>query len=127
MKLGHFLTIVVVALAATSLTALILGQYAQNSRDYGQSIENSFSRIALRYDYSCDENVYGFYVVLMNSGLKEVRNLSISITNPLCVGAVPILPESLPPGQSLKIYLYSTVQNGTIIFGGNDTQLAIHF
>jgi hypothetical protein len=127
LRLSYFLTIAVVAVILVSLTILILGQFSQNASNYGSQVQYSLSRIPLRYDYSCNENVFGLYLVLTNSGSKVLQNLSLSITNELCVGAILPIPNSLLPGQSLKVYLYSAQQNGTITFSGNQTELAIQF
>ena len=127
MKLGQLLTIAVVVIVSISLMAPISLQFVQNRSNYAPYMRYSLSRIPLRYDYSCDESVYGLYLVLNNSGLKVVQNLSLSITNQLCVGAIPPVPDSLLPGQTLKVYLYSTAQNGTITIRGNETEVLIQF
>ena len=127
MKLGRLLTIAVVVIVSISLTALISEQFVQNRSNYAPYMRYSLSRIPLRYDYSCNENVYGLYLVLNNSGLKVVQNISLSITNQLCVGAIPPIPDSILPGQTLKVYLYSTSENGTISISGNETELLIQF
>jgi hypothetical protein len=110
-----------------SAGAVILGQFLLNSPNYGPELRYSLTRIPLRNDYSCDQNVYGLYLVLNNSGPKTVEGLSIVLTNELCVGAIPTIPASLSPGNSLKVYLYSTAGNGTITISGNQTQLNIQF
>lgn len=121
------LTIVVVAGALLSLGGVILGQVLQTTPNYGSQLRYSLKRIQLRYDYSCDENVYGLYIVLNNSGPKTVSGLSITMTNELCVGAIPPIPNALTAQGSLKLSLYSTASNGTIMISGNNTQLNIAF
>ncbi|MFI5420753.1 MAG: hypothetical protein ACHQ1H_07265 [Nitrososphaerales archaeon] len=125
--MNQVLTIAVVAVGVLSAGFLILGQFLQNTANYGDEISYSFSRISLRYDYSCDENVYGIYLVLNNSGLRTVQGLSLSITNELCLGSIPPIPSSFLPQQSLKLYLYSTSVNGTITISGNNTMIMIPF
>ena len=126
MKFGKFLTITVVVLASFSILVIVLGQIEQSREEY-QSLGYSFTRIALRYDYSCDESVYGLSVDLSNNGEKLVQNLSVSVTNGLCVGSVPPLPGSLSPGQSIQFYIYTSAPNGTISVTGNNTDLLINF
>jgi hypothetical protein len=127
MKLSQMLTIVVVAGAVLALGGVILGQVLQNTPNYGSQLRYSLKRIQLRYDYSCDENVYGLYLVLNNTGPETVSGLSIAMTNELCVGAIPSIPNTLASQGSLKLYLYSTASNGTIMISGNNTQLIIAF
>ena len=125
-KLGTLLTAILIVFASASILLIALGQ-VQQSRDEYRSIEYSFTRIALRYDYSCDESVYGLSVILSNNGEKLVQNLDVSVTNGLCVGSVPPLPSFLNPGQSIQFYIYSSSPNGTISVTGNNTDLLIHF
>ncbi len=127
LKFNQLLTIAVVAVGVLSLGFVILGQFFQNNADYGQEVRYSFSRIALRYDYSCGENVYGIYLVLNNTGTRTVNELSLGITHELCVGAIPPLPSSLLPRHTLKLYLYSTDMNGAITMSGNNTTVMIPF
>jgi len=118
---------VVVAGAVIAFGGVVLGQVLQDTPNYGTELRYSLERIQLRYDYSCDENVYGLYLVLNNSGPKTVSSLSITLTNELCVGAIPSIPNTLSANESLKIYLYSTESNGTITISGNNTELNIGF
>ena len=117
----------VVAGAVIAFGGIILGQVLSVTPNYGNKLRYSLERIQLRYDYSCDENVYGLYLVLNNSGAKSVSGLSVAMTNELCVGAIPPIPNTLSPNESLKIYLYSTESNGTITISGNNTELNIGF
>src|SRR5438477_10635533 len=119
MRLSQILTIVIVVVSAISIGTIVLGQSVKNTSNYGPELRHSFTRIQLRYDYSCHQNVYGIYLILNNSGPETVQGLSFAITNELCVGAIPAIPSSLSPGASLKVYLYSTAGNGTITISGN--------
>ena len=127
MKLGRILTIILVVLIASTAVVLGIGYYQQVQAAYQSNLKYSFSRIVLQFDYSCDTNVTGLYLSLTNAGTKVVQDLNIQITNPLCVGAVPPLPSSLNASQTIKMYLYTTVPNGTITVTGNNTVLSIKF
>jgi hypothetical protein len=126
LKLGTILTIILVILAVISVSVVVLGQYQQSREEY-RSIAYTYSRITLRYDYSCDENVYGLSIALTNYGEKMVQNFEVSVTNELCVGSIPPLPSMLNSGQSIQFYVYSTEQNGTVSILGNNTDIVIQF
>lgn len=53
--------------------------------------------------------------------------ISVSVTNALCVGAIPQLPDSLVPSQQLAVDIYTTSVNGTITITGNNTVLLVQF
>ena len=127
MKLSNVLTIIVVVSAAIAVLGFVLGQIQFDQEQYQANIKFQFTRISLKYDYSCDENVYGLYVILQNTGNKIVQNFEVSVTNALCVGSVPPLPSALDPGQSIKFYVYSTEPNGTVTVSGNNTDVYIRF
>jgi len=127
LKLGRVLTVVLVVMTSAALVIIVLGQMELSSDEYQSNISYSLSRVALKYDYSCEENVYGLYLNLTNLGTKIVQNFQVSVTNELCVGSVPPLPSYLNPGQSLQFYLYTTSPNGTISVTGNNTNLFINF
>ncbi len=127
MKLSNVLTIIVVVSAAIAVLGFVLGQIQFDQEQYQANIKFQFTRISLKYDYSCDENVYGLYVMLQNAGNKIVQNFEVSVTNALCVGSVPPLPSALGPGQSIKFYVYSTEPNGTVTVSGNNTDVYIRF
>jgi hypothetical protein len=127
LKLSNVLTIVVVVSAAIAILGFALGQIQYDNEQYQANIRYQFTRISLRYDYSCDENVYGLYVNLQNNGSKIVQNLQVSVTNELCVGSIPPLPGTLDPGQSIQFYVYTTEPNGTITVSGNNTEVFIRF
>lgn len=126
-KLSNALTIIVVILTIGTVAVFMLGQSGLRREEYRSNLKYSYTREVPTYDYSCAENVYGLYVILTNTGAKIVDNLSVSITNPLCVGSVPPLPASLDPNQTIKLYLYSDFQNGTVTISGNNTDLQIAF
>lgn len=94
---------------------------------YQNHLHYTLAKQALSYDYSCDQRVYDLSLVLTNNGSKVVNDLSISVTNGLCEGAVPPLPSSLLPQQQLSIDIYTTSVNGTITVTGNNTALFIPF
>ena len=127
LKLSNVLTVIVVVSAAIAVLGFALGQIQYDNEQYQANIEYQFSRISLRYDYSCDENVYGLYVTLRNNGDKIVQNLQVSVTNELCVGSIPPLPSTLNPGHPIKFYVYTTEPNGTITVSGNNTDVFIRF
>lgn len=109
------------------MIVLVTTQLAETQLNYQNEIKYSMARIPLHYDYSCDEPVHGLYMVITNIGNKVVQNFSISITNGICEGSVPSVPNSFSPLQKLEIYLYSTNPNGTVTISGNNTRLLIHF
>jgi hypothetical protein len=127
LKLSNVLTIIVVVSAALAVLGFALGQIQFDNEQYQADINYQFTRISLRYDYSCDENVFGLYVTLQNNGDKIVQNLQVGVTNELCVGSIPPLPGALNPGQSIKFYVYTTEPNGTITVSGNNTDVYIRF
>jgi len=126
LKLSAVLTIIVVVSAVIAVLGFALGQI-QFDREQYQDINYQFTRISLRYDYSCDENVYGLSVNLQNNGTKSVQDFQVSVTNELCVGSIPPLPSSLDPGQALQFYVYTTEPNGTVTVSGNNTNVYIRF
>jgi hypothetical protein len=126
-KLGNLLSIILVVIACSAVAVIALGQVLQNEDAYQSNIRYSFTRLYLNYDYSCDENVYGLYVDIINGGNKMVQNLSVSVTNELCVGSIPPLANALDAGQSIKFYIYTTEPNGTVSVTGNNTDLVIRF
>ncbi|MGI0090185.1 MAG: hypothetical protein ACREBS_00605 [Nitrososphaerales archaeon] len=64
---------------------------------------------------------------MANTGNKSVNDVSVSITNPLCTGAVPPISNTFAAQQKKVMYLYTTAQNGTITLSGNNTLLLIRF
>src|SRR5579872_2938450 len=118
-SLTTILTVILIVLASSSVFALVLGQNEFNGAEYQSNIKYSFTRISLRYDYSCDENVYGLYLNLTNTDPKSVENLSVGVTNELCVGSIPPTPSALLPDHSITLYIYTTSANGTVSITGN--------
>lgn len=126
-KLANVLTILLIIVASAGVLAFVLGQIQFDNDAYQSNIEYMFSRLSPSYDYSCDENVYGLSVSLKNNGDKMVQDLQVSVTNELCVGAIPPLPSSLNQNQSIQFYVYTTQENGTLSVTGNNTNLFIRF
>ncbi len=114
-------------LVVVILVSVAVIEYQMSVQDYGREIVVSFSRVALRYDYSCNEPVYGLYITVLNNGSKAVSNFNVSVSNALCVGALPALASVLMPFHSIKFYAYSSSANGTLIISGNNTFVAVSF
>ncbi|MCL5068023.1 MAG: hypothetical protein M1368_06690 [Thaumarchaeota archaeon] len=128
MHAGRILNGLVIVFALLAVGALVYSQYVTTSEAYGNSLVYNFSRETRSYDYTCDEPVYGIHVALLNNGTKTVSGFSVSVTNPLCNGAVPsTLPAQFPPAQRLAFYVYSAQQNGTVTVSGNNTLVQIRF
>jgi hypothetical protein len=127
LKVERFLTILVVAAAVAALTLVYFEQMEGIQQSYNSEIGFSVSKEQGSFDYSCDQPFYGLYLKVSNEGSKVVSDFSISITNPLCKGAVPPLPSELLPSHSIAIYLYSTEQNGTVTISGNNTMIFLKF
>lgn len=114
-------------LAISSVTLFVTVELIQSQMSYQSNLVYSLSKTTLDYDYSCDQQVYDLNLNLLNNGSKYVSNFEISVTNELCVGAVPPLPNVLNPHQKLSLDLYTTSLNGTITITGNNTVLLIRF
>lgn len=127
LRFGNILSVILIVIAASTAAVILLGQIGLNANEYQSEIKYSYSRVNLSYDYSCEENVFGLYLVVTNAGQKTVENLSVYVTNALCVGSVPPLTNTLYPNQSLKFYVYSSAQNGTVTIMGNNTDLLVRF
>ena len=130
MKLFSFsniLTLALIVLAISGTVVFVLGQNQFDSTEYASHIKYTFTRLSLRYDYSCDQNVYGLFLILKNAGSKNVENLSIAVSDELCVGSIPPIQTELRSNQSVDLYIYSTAPNGTVSVTGNDTNLFIRF
>lgn len=121
------LSIAVIVLAISAVSAIAYTQFQASRDNYNSKIQYSFIKTPVAYDYSCDENDYQIYFVIDNIGSKNVIDLSVSITNPLCEDAVPPLPASLNASSSLSFYVQSTQQNGTLTLSGNNTFVQISF
>jgi hypothetical protein len=127
LRLGDILTAILISFALVGVGLFVFNQMNQAQMSYQSHLDYSVSKAILSYDYSCDQQVYSLNFLLSNNGSKLVNNLAISVTNPLCVGAVPPLPPALAPHQQLMLDLYTTSQNGTITVMGNDTVLLVRF
>ena len=128
LRTGKILNGLVIVFAVLAVGTLLYSQYVTTSEAYGNSIVYNFGRESRSYDYTCNEPVYGIHVALLNNGTKTVSGFSVSVTNPLCNGAVPSnLPAQFPHAQTVAFYVYSTQQNGTVTISGNNTLVQIRF
>lgn len=125
--LSRVLTIALVLFAIVATGAAAYSYFTSTIYSYTPSVKYSISKISPEYDYSCSQPIQGIYVILDNSGAKSIQGFAVSVSNPLCKGAVPPLPSQLGGNASLKFYVYSTETNGTITVRGNNTLLQIKF
>jgi hypothetical protein len=130
-NISKILTIVAIVVAAIAVFAVLYSQILIAKDSYNSQIQVSFSKSPPAYDYSCDESDYQIHFAIKNIGAKDVVGLSISISNPLCVGGVPPLPQTLnassSTGSLLSFYAQSTNQNGTLTISGNNTFVQANF
>lgn len=126
-QVSKILTFAVVILALLAIIAVAYSQILVEKNSYNADIQVSVVKSPVVYDYSCDENDYQIHFVIDNIGSENVRDLSISITNPICVGAVPSLPQTLNSSSTLSFYAQSTRSNGTLTISGNNTFVQIKF
>ena len=119
------ITLAVVAIAAVSVTIYIAEENVINS--YSSEISYQITKLPVAYDYTCDANNQEVNVVLTNKGTKVVADFSVSVTNPVCAGAVPELPSAFNQSSTLKFSVFSTNTNGTITVAGNYTLVSINF
>ncbi len=124
---GRALSLLVIIMAIVAVGSLVYAQVVVVGNAYDGSIKYTFSRLEPEYDYSCNQPVYGLYVSLWNNGSKTVSDFSVTISNPLCKGAVPPLPDILTQSQELNFYVYSSQANGTVTVSGNNTLVQIRF
>ena len=127
MQIGRLLTFLVVIMGVALVGSLIYVNFVAVQNAYDGSIKYNVSKLPPGYDYSCDEPVYELYVVISNNGSKTVSDFAVSISNPLCKGAIPPLPGLFLPSQQIKFYAFSSVQNGTLTISGNNTMIQINF
>ncbi len=113
--------------AVLAIGSTALGVYTNTLDSYTSHITYSVTKLPAQYDYSCLQSIQGLYLVLTNNGDKTVSGFSVSVSNPLCKGALPPLPTLFDPGTTLKFYIYSTAMNGSITITGNNTLLVIKF
>jgi hypothetical protein len=121
------LTILVIVLAAIAVSVLGYGQLLASRNSYNSEVRYSFVRSPVTYDFSCGENDYQIHFVIANTGQKTITNFSASITSPLCVGGIPILPETLNASSTISIYAQSTNANGILTISGNNTFVQVKF
>ena len=120
------ITLVVVAVIAVSLMIYIFEENAMNA--YGSKISYQITKLPITYDYSCSTNSQLVEVFLANRGNKTVSDFAVSISNPVCVGAVPnTLPSVFNRSSTLVFTLSSIDTNGTITITGNYTLVTINF
>lgn len=115
----------VLVLGASIVFAVSYIEFSKSN--YKDSIKYSLTENQIGFDYSCNERVYSLYLVLTNVGPKLIQNLSLSVTNGICEGAVPPIPPSLPPSRNISLYLYTNTQSGSVTVSGNNTLLTIKF
>jgi hypothetical protein len=94
---------------------------------YNNQIQYSFVRYPVSFDYSCQTNDYQIQFIIRNVGAKSVQGLEFSITNPLCVGALPFIPNQLNSSSALNFFVQTTAPNGTMTLSGNNTYVQIKF
>ena len=124
---SRILTVTVVVLAIVTVSALAYSQFLTNENSYNSKILVSLIKSPPVYDYSCSESDYQIYFVIRNIGLKNVVGLSISITNGLCVGAIPPLPDTLNSSSTMSFEAQTTTANGTLTIAGNNTFVQVKF
>jgi hypothetical protein len=126
-NIERLLTLALVAVIVASFGVVYLEEVESIRQNYNADIGLSISREQGSFDYSCDQPVYGLYLKVSNDGEKVLSEFSVSITNPLCAGAVPPLTADLFPSQIVAIYVYSTERNGTVTISGNNTMIFLKF
>ena len=127
MQLNRLLSAVAIVLVLGASVVFAVSYIEFSKSNYKDSIKYSLTENQIGFDYSCNERVYSLYLVLTNDGPKLIQNLSISVTNGICEGAVPPIPTSLPPFRNVSLHLYTNTQRGSITVSGNNTLLTIKF
>ena len=125
--ISRVLTVAVIVFGAAALISITYTQILASQNSYNREIHVSFSKSPAAYDYSCETNDYQIYFVLKNLGTKVITGLSISITNPLCVGSIPELPTTLTASSNMSFEAETTTENGTLTISGNNTYVLINF
>jgi hypothetical protein len=126
-SLSKILSIAVIILAIAAVSVLGYTQFLAMKNSYNSKIQVSFVKSPVAYDYSCNTNDYQIYFMIDNTGSKNVADLSVSISNPLCVGGIPSLPQTLNASSMLSFYAQSSAENGTLTISGNNTFVEIKF
>jgi hypothetical protein len=122
------LTVVVIILAIIAVFVLTYVEYNAMGNSYSSEIRVSFAKSPAAFDYSCGESDYQIYFVIDNTGTKNVADLSISMTNPLCSGGIPSnLPKMLGASSTLSFEAQSSTVNGTLMIRGNNTLVEVNF
>jgi hypothetical protein len=127
LSFSRVLTIAVIVLAIIALSAFAYATYLTSIYSYNSAIQYSFTKSPSSYDYSCDVNDTQIFFTIKNSGTKNIVGLSLSITNPLCVGSLPVEPSVFNASSSLNFFAQSTSVNGTLTLSGNNTYVPINF
>lgn len=125
--IGRLLTIVVIVLAAALIISLVYGQFVNSEYSYNSNVKYSFEKSPVSYDYSCQQNDYQLLFTIKNAGNKTVTDFSASISNPLCVGALPAIASQFNSSQTLTFFAQTTSENGTLTLSGNNTYVNIMF
>ena len=120
------ITVVIIGVIAVSLTIYIFEENALNA--YGSRISYEITKLPVTYDYSCDTNSQQVEVFLTNTGTRTVSYFTVSVSNPVCVGAIPnTLPSVFNHSSTLTFMVSSMATNGTITIAGNYTLVTINF
>ena len=127
MRLNIILSVIATVVVISAASVFLYSYLDSSGTNYANNLKYSITASPIGFDYSCNERVYSVYLTLANAGNESVQHLSLSVTNGICEGAVPPIPSTLVPAQSLAIYLYSDVENGTVTVSGNNTFLTIKF
>ena len=125
--LSKVLTITVIALAVVAVSAVAYSQLLAARDSYNSAISVSFHKSPATYDYSCGESDYQVYFTVRTTGPKTVADLSVAVTDPLCVGAVPVLANILNASSEISFYVQSAAENGTLTISGNNTLVLVKF
>ena len=64
---------------------------------YNSEISYQITKLPVAYDYSCGANDTGINVILTNKGMKAVTDFTVSVSNPVCAGAVPQFAIGIQP------------------------------
>lgn len=126
-RLSKFLTIALVILAIITVSVVSYNLIQSSKNSYNSEIKYSFSRSPLVYDFSCGENDYQIHFTITNIGEKNVEHISVTVTNPICVGGSPVVPASLNASSALDFYVQTTNPNGTLTISGNNTLVRVRF
>ncbi len=125
--LSKILTIAVIILAVAAVSGIAYTQLLAMKNSYDSKIDVSYTKSPVVFDYGCNTNDYQIYFVIHNIGSKNVVDFSVSISNPLCVGGTPSLPQTLNASTTMSFEAQSTAENGTLTISGNNTFVQMNF